>query len=142
MSGAIVAYEQFESANLVEYFRTAHEIVVRDLRTGSVLHRLPTGTGNSPTERKHRDVGIGDATALVVKSDGAVAWIVAVATEAAVARDRAEHREISEYQVHVVDATGSQTLAEGTNIGPDSLTLNGSTLHWTQAGKAMAAPLA
>lgn len=141
LGGSFAAFEEFASRNKGEYFQQTDKIVVRDLRDGRILHDVATGTSNAPLEHERRDVGIGSATALVVKSDGAVAWIVELATEAAIARDLAEHSEISEYQVHVVDATGSHILAEGTDIGSQSLTLTGTTLHWTQGGKTMSAPL-
>lgn len=105
-------------------------VVVRDLRTGRVLQTVPTGTLQIP----QREVtGVGYAVAIVVKSDGAVAWI-------------AENREQSagtkiDYEVHAVDNTGSRLLASGTGIDPHSLALAGSTLYWKQGGKPMSAPL-
>jgi len=47
-------------------------VVVRDLRTGHLLHRVPTGISENPPE----EAGVGYVTETVVKSDGAVAWIV------------------------------------------------------------------
>jgi hypothetical protein len=129
LGGPVVAFEEFNTTNLVSYYRYEEEIVVRDLRDGRVLHRLATGTGNSPLERKHGDVGIGGVTRIVVKGDGAVAWIVAVDGLA------------SEYQVHAVDSTGNHVLAVGPSIEPKSLRLNGSVLHWTQGGKRLSATL-
>lgn len=99
-------------------------MVIRDLRTGRIVHRVPTGT---PTEPTPRYVGLGSAVAIVVKSDGSAAWIVAPGT--------------SEYQVHAVDKSGSRVLASGTNIDPHSLALAGSTLYWRQGGKAESATL-
>jgi hypothetical protein len=143
LSGAVVAFEEsrttqsFEQGGNTEigYYRSETAIIVRDLRSGRVLHRLATGTDNSPKERKRRDVGIGYATALVVKSNGAVAWIVNVVTEATFASG------VTEYQVHAVDSTGSHVLAAGPSIEPKSLTLTGSALHWTQGGKQLSATL-
>jgi hypothetical protein len=67
----------------------------------------------------------------VVKSDGAVAWIVAIYGR--------EHP--AEYEVHALDRTGSRVLAFGPGISPRSLALAGSTLYWTQGGNPMSAPL-
>jgi hypothetical protein len=64
--------------------------------------------------------------AIVVKSDGSVAWIV---------------ESSSEYQVRAVDKSGSRVLSSGTNIDPHSLALAGSTLYWTQGGKPKSAML-
>jgi hypothetical protein len=138
LSGSVVAFEESnttslfeggETTNLVSYIRYDEYIVVRNLRNGRVLHRLATGTGNSPLERKRGDVGIGGATRIVVKGDGAVAWIVAVSGL------------VTEYQVHAVDSTGSHVLATGPSIEPKSLRLTGSVLHWTQGGTRLLATL-
>lgn len=72
-------------------------MVVRDLRTGKVLHRESTGTPSASS----KDIGVGATVAIVVKSDGAVAWI--------------NVDELS-YQAHAVDKTGSRLLASGSDI--------------------------
>jgi hypothetical protein len=74
-------------------------------------------------------VGIGATAAIVVKSDGAVAWIVET------------RQEEGTYEVHAVDKAGSRLLASGADIDPSSLALAGSTLYWTQGGKPMSASL-
>ncbi len=94
LAGSVVAFEKVDDTELHPGSREEDELVVRDLRGGKTLHRLPTGTSTTPPE--HGDVGIGGATAIVLKSDGAVAWIVAV------------RGTNTEYQIHVADATGSQ----------------------------------
>jgi hypothetical protein len=127
LAGPIVAFERYSTTELEPASRYVEEIVVRDLRNGRVLHRLPTGIPTMPP--KNGDVGIGGATAIVVKADGAVAWIVAV-NGAAV-----------EYQVHAFDKTGNHLLASGSEIAPSSLALTGSTLYWLQGGKPMSATL-
>lgn len=122
LAGPIVAYEEnYISESLNRWF-----VVVRDLRTGRVLHKLPTGTPNPPSAQL---VGDGYAVAIVVKSDGAVAWIV---------RTRIEPQP-NEYQVRAVDKSGSRLLASGTAIDPSSLALAGSTLYWTQGGRPFSA---
>jgi hypothetical protein len=93
-------------------------IEVRDLANGRVLHRLlPPGKEDT-----------GQVWGLVVKSDGAVAWL---------SRPLAG----GPYQVHAVDKAGSRVVAEGDEIEPHSLALAGSTLYWTEAGKPMSAVL-
>ncbi|HUB36633.1 MAG TPA: hypothetical protein VL972_07395 [Solirubrobacteraceae bacterium] len=132
LGGPVVAFEESVSTNLEPESRYENEIVVRNLRNGRYLHRLPTGTPMTPP--KNGDVGVGPATDIVVKSDGAVAWIVDVG-KGGVSRAPAV------YEVHAVDRTGSRVLASGPEIGPSSLALAGSTLYWTQGGKPMSAVL-
>ncbi|HEV3034254.1 MAG TPA: hypothetical protein VGX72_05645 [Solirubrobacteraceae bacterium] len=108
-----------------EEYREQWHVVVRDLRTGRVLRRAPTGI--APDHPKW--VGSGPAQALVVDRSGVVAWIVKSAT--------AEGSS----QVHVLDGRGSRVLATGPAIDPYSLALAGSTLYWTQGGKPFSAPL-
>jgi len=121
LAGPIVAYE--ESIDLTGG-HDKNVIVVRDLRTGRVIHKVPTAETRFPG-----DVGNGGATQLVVKSDGAIAWIVKTANEPTTT------------EVHAVDKTGSRLLASGGDIDPSSLALAGSTLYWTEAGKPMSAVL-
>ncbi len=132
LGGSFVAYEEFFSKGNrysegrdEEYVEEWH-VIVRNLRTGRVLHRVATGA----RERDHpKLVGDGSATAIVVKADGAVAWIT----------DTVQNE--NRYQVHALDETGERTLAVGSNIDPNSLALAGSTLYWTQGGKSFSAPL-
>lgn len=128
LAGSILAYEAYGEltfpppAGFQEW-----KVVVENLRTGRVLHKVPTGT-SSPGA-----VGIGPVVSLVVKSDGAVAWIV---------ENEIPARHVpAEYEVHAVDKTGNRLLASGSDIDPHSLALAGSTLYWTQGGKPMSAPL-
>jgi hypothetical protein len=123
LAGTVVAYEKsldYETGGGRDV------VVVRDLRTGRILHEVLTGT---PMKPEAGSEGLGAVLGLVVKSDGAVAWIVA--TDA----------ENGTRQVHAVDKTGSRTLAIGSNIAPRSLALSGSTLYWTQGGQAQSATL-
>jgi hypothetical protein len=98
-------------------------VVVRNLRTGRVLHKVPTGPSSS------RSVGAGPVGALVVKSDGAVAWVTGA--------DNAQ----SPHEIHAIDRKGSRLLATGLGIYPLSLRLKGSTISWTQNGQSFSAPL-
>lgn len=110
-------------------------VVVRNLATGKVAHRVPSGTPAHPepprTEQggTFTDLGIGPIESLVVKKDGAVAWIVQAS------------RENGTYQVHALDMTSERVLAVGPEVEPHSLALAGSTLYWTQDGKPMSAGL-
>jgi hypothetical protein len=99
-------------------------VVVRDLLTGKVVHRVPTG---ALVHENAKYVGVGPATAIVVKGDGSVAWIA----------EENEHL----YQVHALDTTGSRLLASGSAIKPYTLGLNGSELYWSENGKRMSTTL-
>lgn len=121
LSGSVVGYEEFVIRTEVSSRWT---VIVRNLRTGRVVHNVPSGPSNSSDE-----VGEGFVTSLVLKSDGAVAWIVA----GGLARDG--------NQVHIVDASGSRIVASGTDVEQSSLALAGSTLYWTQGGKPETAVL-
>lgn len=128
LAGTVVAWEAWESAGVTgELGREKWMVVVRDLRTGSVLRRLPTGTA-----RVKGWIGVGPTQQIVVSGDGAVAWIASVAGPAG-GQDALE--------IHVADKTGARVVAEGSDIVPDSLALAGSTLYWTQGGKSSAATL-
>jgi hypothetical protein len=116
LAGTLVARE---SSFVGSVLGTEWIIEVEDLRDGRILHRLPSGVTFPPNPKF---VGDGPATSIVVKSDGAVAWIL----------DTVQEHE--RYQVHAVDRTGSRVLATGSDIDPHSLALAGSTLYWTQGG--------
>jgi len=125
LAGPTVAYEE-TSIGGVSSRESEWRVVVRDLRTGRVLHRVPTGTPSPPNPSF---VGDGFAAAIVVKSDGAVAWIVQNGVDP------------SEYEVQAVDKTGGRLLAASADIDPSSLALAGSIVYWTQAGKPFSASL-
>jgi hypothetical protein len=99
---------------------------VLDLRSGRVLHRVPTGVTDPPNPHF---VGAGPTVAIVVKSDGSVAWIL----------DTDQHE--NEFQVHALDKTGERVLATGSDIASESLALAGSALYWTQGGKPFSTTL-
>jgi hypothetical protein len=82
---------------------------------------MPNGSPAEPG-----DIGLGDTAAIVVKSDGSVAWIVTTSDGP---------------QVRSVDKTGEHLLAASPEIDPTSLALAGSTLYWMQGGKPMSATL-
>jgi hypothetical protein len=150
LAGTVAAYETVSVEN--KYGQSPEDewmVVVRDLRTGRTLHRVPTGL---PLHPEPGYIGVGNVVALVLKSDGAAAWVaddyertINVATE---------HEE-PYFDVWVVDSTGSRQLAAGTDIDPSSLalstgatdigrehhTLEGTTLYWTQTGRPFSASL-
>jgi hypothetical protein len=124
LAGPMVAYEKssFSTSVFSSGFSRVW-VFVRDLRTGRILHELPTGTADRPG-----DVGKGRTSAIVVKADGAVAWINPI--EAPVS-----------WEIHAVDGSGSRVLASGAGIDPYSLRLKNSTLSWVQNGKTEFATL-
>jgi hypothetical protein len=132
LGGTVIAFEEtssrgdrYEVAREGEFPEEWH-VVVRDLRTERVLHRVPTGA----TEPAHPEfIGDGPTAAIVVKSDGAVAWVLDTG--------QAQNR----YQVHALDKTGERVLAVGSNIYPHSLSLAGSTLRWLRGNKPFSATL-
>ena len=72
-------------------------------------------------------------TDLVVRRDGALAWIIEL-------RDTADSP--ARYQVRSSLSGGASTiLAEGGDIAAGSLALAGSTLYWTQGGLPRSASL-
>ena len=126
LAGTITAYERASIGGALsgnaEYF-----VVVRDLRTGRILHYVPTGESISPLPGI---VGDGPVIAIVVKSDGAVAWTVDT-----------EESGGNSYHVHALDKNGQRVLASGADIDPHSLALAGSTLYWAQGGKPFSTTL-
>jgi hypothetical protein len=129
LAGPIVAYESFVLAEGLNAYRW--RVDVKDLRTGRTLRKEPTGLpANLGGEPEFEVIaGIGHTTAIVVKSDGSVAWIVN------------PNEASGHYQVHAADTTGSRVLASGADIDPTSLALAGSTIYWMQGGQPHAAPL-
>lgn len=114
-------------------------VVVRNLLTGRVLRRVPTGgskltrgtstyTGPEPGDY----VGVGPALDVMVENNGSVAWIVYNVRGVGMPR---------QYEVHVADHLGSHVVASSPDISPHSLALVGNTLYWTQGGKPFSATL-
>jgi hypothetical protein len=112
LRGSIVAYEE----SLIHTEGSSRwTVIVRDLRTGRVLHRVASEGGF--------------VEEFVLKTDGAVAWIVDTSYKP------------NEYAVVAADRTGTRMLATGAGIAPSSLALAGSTLYWTQDSRPVSAPL-
>ncbi len=114
LAGPVVAYEKAYGSEQ----NSLYEMVVRNLVSGRVLHKVIT---SRPVKPGAIPIAAGPLTALVVKRDGAVAWIV-------------ETGYPVEYRVYAIDKSGTRSLASGADINPASLALAG-TLYWTQAGK-------
>jgi hypothetical protein len=153
LAGAIIAYEEsFSTATRYtregEPVSNAWRVIVRNLRTAKVLHRVPTGT---PVTPKPTYVGVGNVVALVLTSDGSVAWIAEDNERSATGTPA----EAVYFDVYAVDKSGTRLLAAGANVDPSSLALAvgdsntggyphavvGSTLYWTQDGASFAATL-
>lgn len=126
LASAIVAYETELSSGAGELKKSERHVVVVDLRTGQVLHRVPTGMSRYPALKI---TGAGEVCAIVVKRNGAVAWI-----------NDTSQRE-NRFEVHALDANGERVLAVGSNVAPESLALAGSTVYWVEGGKPMSATL-
>jgi hypothetical protein len=126
LDGTIVAYEGLgiEPAEPV-HKRARPLVIVRDLRTGQTLRRLPSDVLGPDRA--------GPVMMIVVKSNGSVAWIVQ--------DSGATTSQPAEYEVHAADASGERVLASGAGIDPSSLALAGSTVYWTQEGHPASAPL-
>jgi len=109
--GTIVAYESV----LAEWL-----VVVRDLRSGKLVHSVPAVTTHPSSP--------GSVSQIVVKRDGAAAWLAVVEGTAA-----------PRYQLRAVDRAGSRLLASGASI--ESLALVGGTVYWVQDGRSRSARL-
>jgi hypothetical protein len=149
--GAAVASEDTFQVEGHEVEKSIDEwhVEVRNLHTGRILHEVPTGT---PLKPEPRYVGVGPIVGLVLKSDGAVAWI-AEDYERSSVPGRMPFT-IPYFDLYAVDKSGTRLLASGTDIDPSSLALSvgsisvgtrrtivGSTLYWTQGGKQSSATL-
>jgi hypothetical protein len=127
LAGPIVAIELF--AYQPEF---KPRIIVSELRTGRVIHSVPTGVNFCNYAGFCREL----ATSLVLKEDGSAAWVVS----------QTNRTGNTQTEIISVDNTGTHVLAfgrtyEGVVIDPQSLVLTGSTLHWTQNGELMSATL-
>lgn len=83
---------------------------------------------------------MGRAEKIVLKGDGAVAWI-ALDDLRSERVERERGREVNFYDLYALDSTGERLLASGLELDPSSLALAGSTLYWTEDGKPFSALL-
>ena len=102
------------------------QVVVRRLTDGVVLREAPA------TSRVQGPESYQSVAAIVVKPDGAVAWI-------GDAHSIVGHGSVVE--VHRADRRGQAELDHGSGIVGGSLRLHGSQLTWTHAGRLRSATL-
>jgi hypothetical protein len=145
LAGSMAAYEEstFEPSEGTK--KVEWQVVVRDLRTGRIAHRVPSGV---PVRHEAGRVGVGNVLSLIVKSDGSAAWIaedneLTVGTGTPTEKDYLDLEE--------VDRSGVRLVASGTDIEPASLALSitgghisgeltsrqGHILYWTQGGQRL-----
>jgi hypothetical protein len=122
LGGPMVAFEDEGVSGTIEESAERHYIVVRDLRNGHTVHRVPNGV---PEVEIPLDVGVGVTQVIVVKGDGSVAWT---------AHDDMRSKGRGYYDLEVLDAKGYRLVASGFTVSPTSLQLHGSTLSWLDAG--------
>jgi hypothetical protein len=108
----------------------AANVVVRRLTDNRLVRSMPA------TSAPLRPEFVQSVGSLVVKGDGAVAWI---ATAGSIIGE-----QVQETEVHSADARGVVLLSSGqpsAAIDPASLRLRGSTVMWAQAGRSRSATL-
>lgn len=103
------------------------EILVRRLTDGTVLHTAPA------VSRVGGPESFQAVDSLVVKADGAVAWIGA-------AHSIVGHGA-GVIEVHRIDSRGKALLDQGGGISPVSLRLHLSRLSWSESGRERVATL-
>jgi hypothetical protein len=149
LAGSMAAYEEGTSEPHEGTEKMEWRVVVRDLRNGRIVHRVPSGI---PLQPEAGQVGVGNVLSLIVKSDGSAAWIVED-----LGRSKGGGTLSSEtyFDLEEVDKSGMRLVASGTNIDPSSLALSitggdisgeltsrqGDTLYWTQGGQRLSALL-
>ncbi len=98
-------------------------VTTLDVASGGGPDSFPASTAGLPGNSTR-------VTDLALKANRSVAWIVDIGSS--VGSDR---------QVVAVDSAGRRVLDSGGNIDPESLTLSGSTLSWTESGAGRSANL-
>jgi len=119
---------EFDCAACENQFATVN---VMNLRTGRHRFRASASSVPEADDRRTEDV-----TDLVLKRNGATAWIVVVGGSTL------EGQPIRLRQVHARDGAGARVLDSGPDaIQPQSLELSGSTVSWTGEGGGRTATL-
>jgi hypothetical protein len=132
LAGTTVAFTETFCNGALGPSGCSESLKVANLRTGPLLHQVSVMNARCS----------GRVLQLVLKDDGAVAWITensyggGGASEEMGCPYRSEARE-----VHALDSSGERVLAAGTNIDASSLALAGSTVYWMQGGQPHAGPL-
>jgi hypothetical protein len=104
-------------------------ISVKNLRTGAVTQGFPAiTTPPEPGPERFRSV-----EKIVLQGNGNVAWI---GQETSIIST-----EWSRRQVEIADSAGFAVVDESVGIEPKSLTLNGTTLTWSDSGETRIAQL-
>jgi hypothetical protein len=101
-------------------------VLVRRLSDGAMLHDDAATVGRLGPE------SYSSVAAIVVKGDGAVAWV-------GMGASIIHHSRLLE--VHKLDGGGSRLLDSGAGIDPRSLRLHGSALTWRDAKQTRSATL-
>ncbi len=101
-------------------------LTVMNLKNGRRLHRVSISIAPGCD---------GQVLRLVLKEDGAVAWIGINDLEGDC------RMGTKTLEVHALESAGESLLASGTNISPASLALAGSTVYWMQGETAHSATL-
>ncbi|MBV9416083.1 MAG: hypothetical protein JO363_13960 [Solirubrobacterales bacterium] len=109
---------------------------VDTVMTSLVVRRLTDGKqlADFAVTRSGVVEGVESVSSMVLKGDGAVAWI-------GVAHSLVGHGEVIE--VHAADASssGDRLLDSGPQVAPQSLRLHGSTITWTRGAATRKATL-
>lgn len=106
---------------------TVSTIDLRRTGNGRRVRRLEAAPGPAALG------ALADLTDLVLRADGALAWIVEL---------RAAATSPPRYEVRrALRGAAPELVAQGPDIAPGSLALAGSTLYWTQAGTPRSSPL-
>ncbi len=127
LAGHMVAFEKSCIAN--DGACSYEDVMVVDLRSNHIVHRQATFV---PTAATPTPAGGGESLPdLIVKEDGAVAWI---------GRTQGDPGHV-EYEVVALDSHGLRVLAYGPTVEPESLAVAGSTLYWSGGGHPAGAPL-
>jgi len=151
LAGAVVACEEafVVDGNGVEPGVGEWHVVVRDLNTGRLIRQVPTGMALEPQTHY---VGVGNVVAIVLRSDGAVAWI---ADDYERSLHGGQQSEVTFFDLEMADKSGVRLLAAGTDLDPASLALglsaanigarnrsiDASLVYWMQGGKVSSANL-
>lgn len=131
LAGNMLAFSRYKYAlaGPHETEPVAFLVEVRDLRTHRLIHSAPASTSEPPPSTV---IGSGPALRIVAKADGSVAWI---------ARYGLESRSPDGYEVWEIDRTGTRRVGVGAQIRPNSLTLAGSIVSWSDGAVRRLAPL-
>jgi hypothetical protein len=137
LAGTLVAYAWEDGVFAEEEQRRPHNyfIVVRDLQTGHVRLRIPSGPC---TKRERGATGSGSVTSIVMRPDGAVAWI-AYNWQLGF---RTASGWVLRYFVYARDRGHTRVLGSGTtpvHQREPVLSLRGHRLHWVQNGNPRSA---